>query len=94
MSGKRYSEDFKRDAVKLILEQGYSYLKASKNLGVNKETLRRWVELFADEVKCEAGLTKQDLIKEIQRLRKKTKKLEEEKEILKKAAAFFAKEAK
>lgn len=91
---------FKQDASKLILEQHYTYPQASKSLGVSESALRRWVDAERGGIK--AGPTSSGLVKtplslsehdELLRLRKENIRLKMEREILKKAAVFFAKEA-
>jgi len=93
---KKYSQEFKQDAVKLITEQGYRASEASRNLGINISVLRRWIkELEKDKSNSFRGngrMTPDQ--EEIRRLREENKRLLMEREILKKAAAFFAKESK
>lgn len=92
---KSYSKQFKIDAVKLITEQGYNVSEAARNLGINHGVLRRWKkQLEADDSNAFPGNGKMiPENEELLRLRKENKKLKMEKEILKKAAAFFAKES-
>lgn len=95
MANKKYTEEFKLDAVKLILEKGYTYKEAAKRLKVHKDTLARWVRIFeAGDMPGTDGKTPKEVLEELKRLRKENKKLRIEQEILKKAAAFFAKEVK
>jgi len=93
---KKYSQEFKQDAVKLITEQGYRVSEASRNLGVNISILRRWVKAVEkDKDKAFRGngrMTAEQ--EEISRLRQENKRLLMEREILKKATAFFARESK
>jgi len=93
---KKYSKEFKQDAVSLVLEQGYSVADAAKNLNLNESMLRRWIREFEeDDGKAFRGngkLTPEQ--EEIRRLKAQVKMLEMEKEILKKATVFFAKETK
>ena len=96
MSVKRrqYTQEFKDSAVKLVTEQGYSLTEASRNLGINTTQLRRWKNLAEDSSKPdENGLTTTDLRAELVRLKKENHRLKLEREILKKAAVFFAKES-
>ena len=92
---KQYSKQFKIDAVKLITEQGYKVSEAARSLGIHEGILRRWKqELTSDDAQAFPGNGKMNSEKEeLVRLRKEVKKLKMEKEILKKAAAFFAKES-
>jgi transposase len=88
---RKYTREFKISAVKLVNEQGYSISQAAKSLGVDAANVRYWVEKYGSE----AGVAPSGegaLKAEIQRLRKENTRLQLEREILKKAAAFFAKE--
>ena len=85
MARKTYTEQFKHDAVKLMTDQGYSLAKASKALGVSSTTLSSWKRTLAPQEGS-------DLEAENRRLRKENRELRAEREILKKAATFFAKE--
>ena len=84
---KRYSKEFKEEAVALVPEQGYSVAQAAKAVGVT--VLYKWKEKL--EVQLEGTELSDDERDELKRLRKE---LRMEKEILKKASAFFAKEMK
>jgi transposase len=88
---RRFSDEFKEEAVKLITEQGYKVSEASRNLDINASMLRRWQRELSPE---SDGSIDADENAELQRLRKENKTLRMEREILKKAAAFFAKESK
>ena len=88
---RRYSDEFKEESVKLITEQGYKVSEASRNLDINASMLRRWQRELSPE---SDGSIDADEKAELQRLRKENKTLRMEREILKKAAAFFAKESK
>ena len=88
---KKYTEEFKREAVKLVTEQSYKMSEAARNLGVHVSLLRRWKEQLEAEEKGE-GLSV-DERQELRQLRAEVKRLRMEREILKKAAAFFAKES-
>jgi transposase len=92
---KNYSKQFKIDAVKLITEQGYKVSEASRNLGIHHSSLRRWKnELEVDSNQAFPGKGHMSSEKEeLHRLRKENKRLRMEREILKKATAFFANES-
>ena len=89
---KQYTKEFKEEAVALVLEQGYSVPEAAKSLGIATNMLYKWKDKI--EAECEGKALKEDEREELKRLRKEVKELRMEKEILKKASAFFAKEMK
>lgn len=91
-SYKQYPKEFKDEAVALVLEQGYSVPDAAKSLGITASMLYKWKELHEQQVEGKA--LAEDEREELKRLRKENKELRMEKEILKKASAFFAKEMK
>ena len=89
---RRYTEDFKREAVALVTEQGYSVAEAARSLDVGENQIRRWRQKFEQEsAQGELSSTERE---ELERLRKEIRQLRMEKEILKKASAYFAKEMK
>jgi len=88
----RYSKEFKSDAVKLVLEQGYSVPQAAKSLGITDKILYHWKQKHQDELSGAA--LNEDEKAELKSLRKEVKDLRLEKEILKKASAYFAQEMK
>ena len=87
---RSYTREFKEEAVKLISEQGYSYAEAGRNLGVNPNQLSRWKREIEEDNGDPSSTA--SLQSELKRLRKENKRLKLEREILKKAATFFAKE--
>lgn len=96
MSTTKYSKEFKLDSISLVLEQGYTQTDAAKSLGIDRKLLHDWIKAHkSDTEKSYRGqgkLSEEQL--EIRRLREEVKRLTMEKEILKKATAFFAKEMK
>jgi len=91
---KKYSKEFKLDAVSLVTEQGYSRSEAARSLGINANMLGRWVnELQTEDGQAFRGngkLTPEQ--EENKQLKAQVKRLQMEKDILKKATVFFAKE--
>ena len=96
MARRIFSREFKVEAVRLVKERGVSVAQACRDLDVHENVLRRWVrELSADPAQAFPGhgQPKPEQL-EIERLRREVAKLRAERDILKKAAAFFAREAK
>jgi transposase len=89
---QNYTEDFKRDAVALVTEQGYRVSEAARSLGIGDNLLRRWRREFEEE--ASGARLSSDEREELKRLRKENRMLRMEKEILKKASQYFAKEMK
>jgi transposase len=95
MERRKFTREFKLEAVKLITERGVSVAQAARDLGVHGTVLRRWVQDgTADPQQAfpGKGQMKPDQL-EIERLRREVTKLRAERDILKKAAAYFAKES-
>ena len=91
----KYTKEFKQDAVNLVTEQGYSANEVARRLGVGQSNVSRWVrELRKDQQDgAEGEVPRKELEAEVKRLKKENQRLQMEREILKKAAAFFAKES-
>ena len=89
---RNYTEDFKRDAVALVTEQGYKPSEAARSLGVGDNLVRRWMR--ESEEAASGERLSPDEREELKRLRKEVRLLRMEKEILKKASEYFAKEMK
>lgn len=91
---RQFTREYKLEAVRLIRDRGVSFAQASRDLGVHVNVLRKWVKDFAaDPAQAFPG---QGQMKpeqaEIERLRREVTKLKAERDILKKAAAYFAKD--
>ena len=96
MSKRRvFSREFKIEAVKLVTQQGYSVSQAAESLGISGNSLRKWREKFEDHGQQafpgKGKLTATD--EEMRKLREECRRLRMERDILKKATAFFAKES-
>jgi len=91
MSDKRYPEEFKIEAVKQVTERGYSTAEVARRLGVNPNSIYTWVKKYGSGKKHATELDKQQ--EENRRLRAELKRVTEERDILKKATAYFAKES-
>ena len=93
-SGRRYLDDFKRDAVRLVTEERYTFKAAATAVGVSEKSLRDWHAKFAPQPNpCGEDASLEELREESKRLRQQLKRAELEREILKKATAYFAKES-
>ena len=91
---RRYPEDFKRDAVRLVADEQYTVKAAAQAVGVSEKSLYAWHKKFAPPaVPCGEDATVTELQAENKRLRKQLKRAEMEREILKKATAYFARES-
>ncbi len=93
-SRRRFSEEFKRDAVRLVVEEGYTFQTAAAAVGVSEKSLRDWHKrLVPSPSPCGEDATLGELREENKRLRKQLRRAELEREILKKATAYFARES-
>lgn len=90
-SGRRYSESFKQDALRLITQEGYGFATAAHAVGVSEKSLREWhKKLTPPPEPCDENASMAELQQENRRLREQLRQAEMEREILKKATAFFA----
>jgi transposase len=91
---RRFSEEFKQEAVRLVVVEKYSFEAAATAVGVSGQTLRHWHDRLSPKpAECGADATLEELREEIKRLRRELRRAELEREILKKATAYFAKES-
>lgn len=91
---RSFTEEFKQDAVRLVTIQKYSFAAAARALGISEQSLRRWHALLAPKPEpCGENATFEQLRAENERLKRQLKRAELEREILKKATAYFAKES-
>ena len=96
MERRKFTREFKLEAVRLIRERGVSYTQASHDLGVHQTQLRNWVKAFAEDPQHAFpghGQMKPEQL-EIAQLKREVIRLKAERDILKKAAAYFAKESR
>lgn len=91
MSGHRYTEEFKRDAVSQVKDRGYSVKEVSERLGISTKSLYDWTRLYHKPTKTLQKETEQSA--EIRRLKAELVRVKEERDILKKATAYFARDA-
>ena len=91
MGRRNFSREFKVSAVKLVQQQGYTVVEAAKSLGVDPGSIRDWLKKFSPEAGGPSS-SEPAMRAELRRLREENKRLQMEREILKKATAFFAKQ--
>jgi len=96
MGRRTFSREFKLEAIRLVRERGVSVAQASRDLDVHPNVVRKWARDFeADPQQAFPGQGKMKPEQlEIERLRREVRRLQAERDILKKAAAYFAKESK
>jgi transposase len=90
---RSFSREFKLEAVKLVKEGGVKIAQASRDLGICETSLRRWIQQYeTDQGEGSAGTLTTKEKEELRRLRRENRTLKMERENIKKATAFFAKE--
>lgn len=92
MNDKRYTDEFKQEAIKQITERGHAVQDVAKRLGVSTHSLYAWLKKYGHGPEHAANIDDQQA--EIRRLRAELKRVTEERDILKKATAYFARESK
>jgi transposase len=92
LRNRKYTNEFKLEAVRLAEGEGVSAAQVARDLGIHNSLLYRWIEQFG--TKPDGTQVTPDEHEELIRLRREIKTLREERDILKKATAFFAKESK
>ena len=92
MSGKRYPEEFKIEAVKQVTDRGYKIGEVAKRLGVTTKSLHDWIKRYGDLGSQHQAIASHQ--KEIRHLKAELRRAEEERDILKEAAACFASESR
>ena len=89
--GNRFTEEFKLEAVKQVVERGFGVADVSKRLGVSSHSLYAWINKYG--LPAEQLLAHDDQVAKVKRLEAELRRVTEERDILKKAAAYFAKES-
>lgn len=89
---KTYTPEFKESAVKLALENEQPKTQTARELGINPNTLFTWINLYSKQGKEVTDRTEEHLYDELKRLKKELMKVTQERDLLKKATAYFAKE--
>ena len=95
MRRRRFSREFELEAVRLVKERGVAVVQAARDLDIHPNVLRNWIKEFSADPQSAfpgQGRMKPEQL-EIERLRREVTKLKAERDILKKAAAYFAKES-
>lgn len=92
MSTPRFTPEFKQEAVRQIVERGHSVAEVSARIGVSAHSLYKWVKAVAPDQSEQRAAELTEAKSEILRLRAQLRRTEEERDILKKAARYFAKE--
>ena len=91
MSNRKYTEEFKAEAIKQVTERGYKVREVSERLGISSKSLYLWLRLARKGNGEHPQSSDNGLKQEIVRLRSELRRAEEERDILKKATAYFAK---
>ncbi|MCK5356638.1 MAG: transposase, partial [Methyloprofundus sp.] len=90
MSNQRYSPEFKDEAVRQVIDRGYSVPEVAERLGVSSHSLYKWVKAITPDNSEQQAAALIEAKSEILKLRAQLKRTEEERDILKKAARYFA----
>lgn len=85
-----YSADFRESAVKLAIDSDQSIAETARDLGVNENTLYTWIKKYSRPTEDGSSRSDEHLYEELKRLKKENCRLKEERDLLKKAAAYFA----
>jgi len=92
MSSQRFTAEFKQEAVRQVTERGYSVAEVAARVGVSAHSLYKWVKAVSPDKSEQQASELLEAKSEILRLRAQLRRVEEEREILKKAAQYFARE--
>ena len=91
MSGKRYTDEFKIEAVRQVADRGYPVKEVTERLGITTHSLYAWLKKFGPKQAKDEELDEAQ--RELRRLKAELRRVTEERDILKKAATYFAKES-
>ena len=91
---KPYPSEFKESAVKLAIESGSTIAQTAKELGINVNTLHTWIRQYSSPKETTAMREMNNHLDEIKQLKKELVRITQERDLLKKAAAYFAKESR
>jgi transposase len=92
MSSQRFAPEFKDEAVRQVLERGYPVTEVAQRLGVSAHSLYKWIKAVKPNKSDQYATELVEAKSEVLRLRAQLRRTEEERDILKKAAAYFARE--
>jgi transposase len=92
MAGQRYSPEFKDEAVRQVTDRGYSVSEVAERLGVSTHSLYKWVRVIKPDKSEQHSKELLEAKSQILKLRSQLRRTQEERDILKKAAAYFARE--
>lgn len=90
MSKSKFADEFKQEAVRQVIERGYTISDVAKRLGVSVQSLYKWVKEYAPNEKDRYEVEIKEVRRENLKLKSELRRTEEERDILKKAAAYFA----
>ena len=90
-NNRQYTDEFRAEAVKQVIERGFSLVDVSTRIGIPKHTLCEWVHKVRKASPSAGGVVDKGDAAEVRRLKAELKRVTEERDILKKAAAYFAK---
>ncbi len=90
-SNRQYTDEFRSEAVKQVIERGFSVIDVATRIGIPKHTLYEWVHKARKAAPVAGGASEKIDSVEVRRLKAELKRVTEERDILKKAAAYFAK---
>jgi len=92
MSGNRYTEEFRIEAVKQVVDRGYKPSDVAKRLGVTTNSLYNWIKRYGDHGSQHQAISDQQ--EELRKIKAELRRVTEERDILKEAAVYFANESK